>query len=33
MVLPLRRRVAQITGADSGVETVAISAFRPFTPQ
>jgi len=30
---PLRNRVATITGAASGVLTVAISAFRPFTPE
>jgi hypothetical protein len=32
LVDPLRSRVAQITGAADGVETVAISAFSPFTP-
>jgi hypothetical protein len=31
-VEPCRNRVAQITGAASGVETVATSAFSPFTP-
>jgi len=29
---PFRSRVAAITGADSGVDTVAITAFNPFTP-
>jgi len=32
LVEPFRSRVAQITGAASGVDTVAISAFRPCTP-
>jgi hypothetical protein len=31
-VEPLRSRVAQITGAAAGVDTVASSAFSPFTP-
>jgi hypothetical protein len=29
---PLRSRVATITGAEDGVETMASSAFRPSTP-
>ena len=32
-VAPLRSRVAAITGALSGVDTVATSAFNPFTPE
>jgi hypothetical protein len=32
LVAPLRSRVAAITGALSGVEMVATSALRPFTP-
>ena len=32
LVEPLRSWVAAITGADSGVDTVAITAFNPFTP-
>jgi hypothetical protein len=28
----LRNRAAAITGADDGVETIASSAFSPFTP-
>jgi hypothetical protein len=28
----LRSRVATITGAEAAVETVASSAFSPFTP-
>ncbi len=30
---PLRNRVATITGADDGVDTVASSALRPLTPE
>ena len=30
---PLRSRVATITGAESGVDTVASNALRPFTPE
>jgi len=30
---PDRNRVAAITGRDSGVDTIPISAFRPFTPE
>jgi hypothetical protein len=30
---PRRSLVAAITGADVGVDTVAISAFNPRTPQ
>jgi len=29
---PFRSRVATITGAEDGVETVASSAFSPLTP-
>ena len=32
LVDPLRNREATITGAESGLDTVAISAFSPFTP-
>jgi hypothetical protein len=32
LVDPLRSRAAAITGAELGVETIASSAFRPFTP-
>ena len=28
---PFRSRVAAMTGAASGVDTVAMSAFKPFT--
>jgi hypothetical protein len=31
LVEPFRNRVAAITGADVGVDTVAGSAFSPFT--
>lgn len=31
LVGPLRRRVAAITGADRGVETIPSSALRPLT--
>jgi len=31
-VPPRRNRVATISGGDVGVQTVAISAFRPLTP-
>jgi len=32
-VEPLRNRVATITGAAVGVETIPSSAFNPFTPE
>ena len=32
LVEPLRGRAAAITGADEGVDTIAISAVKPFTP-
>ena len=32
-VFPFRSRCPRITGADDGVEAVAISAFSPRTPE
>ena len=32
LVPPLRSLVTAITGADAGVETMAINAFKPLTP-
>jgi hypothetical protein len=32
LVGPRRNLVATTTGADSGVDTIASNAFKPFTP-